>query len=218
MSKIITTSDGSHTIYVPELNEHYHSIHGAVQESNFIFINSGYDKCEASPLRIFEAGFGTGLNALLTALKCNNENRQVYYTSIEKFPLEENIVRALNHHSFAGESGKELFEQIHSSSWDEWVKISKNFNLRKIQGDLLNCPLTGKYDLIYFDAFGPDKQPEMWTVDVFSAIASMTEKNGILVTYSAKGEVKRNLKASGFEVTLLPGPPGKRQIIRAVKI
>ena len=218
MNRLIITSDGSHTIYVPELNEHYHSIHGAVQESSFIFISSGYDKCEANPLRIFEVGFGTGLNALLTALRCQQGTREVYYTSIEKYPLDDNIIGSLNHHSFGGEAGKELSCLIHEAPWDEWVNISTNFNLRKIMGDLTTGPIFGKYDLIYFDAFGPDKQPEMWTTEVFSFIASMTEENGILVTYSAKGEVKRKLKTSGFEVTLLPGPPGKRQIIRAVKI
>ena len=109
MNQIITTSDGSHTIYVPELNEHYHSIHGAVQESNFIFINNGFDSCKADPVNIFEVGFGTGLNALLTALKSHPGNREVNYTSIEKYPLDETIIRSLNHHVFAGEAGKEIF-------------------------------------------------------------------------------------------------------------
>jgi tRNA U34 5-methylaminomethyl-2-thiouridine-forming methyltransferase MnmC len=218
LSQLITTSDGSHTIYVPELNEHYHSIHGAVQESNFIFIRSGFDMVSANPLNIFEVGFGTGLNALLTASKTISGKRMVNYTAIEKYPLEETIVRSLNHHLFAGESGKELYNLIHSSPWEQLVSISENFNLRKIRNDITLWPPSGRYNLIYFDAFGPDKQPEMWTTEVFSSISSITEKEGILVTYSAKGEVKRNLKACGFEVALLPGPPGKRQIIRAIKI
>ena len=218
MNQIITTSDGSHTIYVPELNEHYHSIHGAVQESSFIFINNGFDTCGATPVSIFEIGFGTGLNALLTAVKSLAGEREVNYTSIEKFPVDKKTIRSLNHHLFAGETGKELYDLIHSSPWNMWVNICKNFNLRKIMGDITIDPLQGRYDLIYFDAFGPDKQPQMWTLEMFAIIASVTNKNGILVTYSAKGEVRRNLKACGFEVTLLPGPPGKRQIIRAVKI
>ena len=217
MHQLITTSDGSHTIYVPELNEHYHSIHGAVQESNFIFINTGFERCYANPLRILEVGFGTGLNALLTALKSMSGEREVFYTTIEKYPLDETILSSLNHYLFAGDSGKELSDLIHSAHWNKWVKICKNFNLRKIKGDI-DAPFDGKYDLIYFDAFGPDKQPEMWTTEVFASVAAVTEKGGALVTYSAKGEVKRKLKACGFEVTLLPGPPGKRQIIRAVKI
>jgi tRNA U34 5-methylaminomethyl-2-thiouridine-forming methyltransferase MnmC len=217
LNQIITTSDGSHTIYVPELNEHYHSVHGAVQESNFIFINSGFNKCNADPVNIFEVGFGTGLNALLTGLKSIQENREVNYTTIEKYPLAKAVVESLNHHMFAGEEGKVLFDLIHNATWDEWITIHKNFRLKKIKGDLTTQPVSGKFNLIYFDAFGPDKQPEMWTRDVFGSIASVTEKNGILVTYSAKGEVKRNLQYCGFEVTLLPGPPGKRQIIRAIK-
>lgn len=218
MIQLKTTSDGSHTLYVPELNEHYHSIHGAVQESKIIFIAAGFDRSRADPLNIFEVGFGTGLNALLTCIKCASGKREVNYTAIEKYPVDETIVSSLNHHLYSGESGKELSDLIHSAQWDKWVSISKNFNLRKIRGDITSFPLTGKYDLIYFDAFGPDKQPEMWTINVFASIASVTVKDGALVTYSAKGEVKRILKACGFEVTLLPGPPGKRQIIRAVKI
>jgi len=216
--QLITTSDGSHTLYVPELNEHYHSIHGAVQESNIIFIGAGFERSQADPLNIFEVGFGTGLNALLTALKSASGKREVNYTTIEKYPVGETIVRSLNHHLYAGKSGKELSGLIHSAPWDRWVNICKNFNLMKINGDISDYPLAGRYELIYFDAFGPDKQPEMWTPAVFASIASVTEKGGALVTYSAKGEVKRNLKACGFEVTLLLGPPGKRQIIRAVKI
>ena len=218
MKKLIITSDGSHTIYVPELNEHYHSIHGAVQESNFIYINAGFEKCMADPVNIFEVGFGTGLNALLTALKSIQGKREVNYTSIEKFPVDETTAGSLNHHIFAGKGGKEISDKINSAQWDKWERITKNFNLLKIKGDITNFKINGKYNLIYFDAFSPDKQPEIWTHEVFESIAAVTEKNGIFVTYSAKGQVKRNLRACGFEVNLLPGPPGKRQIIRAVKI
>jgi tRNA U34 5-methylaminomethyl-2-thiouridine-forming methyltransferase MnmC len=218
LNQIIKTSDGSDTIFVPELNEHYHSIHGAVQESTFIFIKNGFDFCTADPLRIFEIGFGTGLNALLTAIECCKGNREVNYTSIERYPVDKAIVSSLNHSDFAGDSGKGIFNLIHSSPWNRKVNICRNFNLIKIKADLITEPLSGIYDLIYFDAFGPDKQPEMWTKEIFEKIARATLKNGVFVTYSAKGEVKRNLKACGFEVSLLPGPPGKRQIIRAVKI
>jgi tRNA U34 5-methylaminomethyl-2-thiouridine-forming methyltransferase MnmC len=202
---------------VPELDEHYHSVHGAVQESDFIFIKSGFDTSIADPLNIFEVGFGTGLNALLTASRSMAGTREVNYTTIEKYPLGEAVSESLNYPRFAGEGGKELYELIHRSPWEKWITVCKNFNLRKINGDLTKQRVKGNFDLIYFDAFGPDKQPEMWTKDVFASIASGTNKNGILVTYSAKGEVKRNLQYCGFEVTLLPGPPGKRQIIRAIK-
>ena len=218
MNHIIKTSDGSHTIFVPELNEHYHSIHGAIQESTFIFLNNGFDFCKADPLNIFEVGFGTGLNALLTALKSIGGIREVNYTSIEKYPISQKIIGALNHSHFTGEKGKEIYNLIHSSPWNIRNNICKNFNLTKIAGDFTTTPLSGKYDLIYFDAFGPDKQPEMWTREMFAGIATVTSKDGVFMTYSAKGEVKRNLRTCGFDVELLPGPRGKRQIIRGIKI
>jgi tRNA U34 5-methylaminomethyl-2-thiouridine-forming methyltransferase MnmC len=168
-------------------------------------------------MNIFEVGFGTGLNSLLTALKSKNGKKHINYTSIEKYPLEKDIISLLNHHHFAGEDGKELFDRIHSTPWNTQTKICNNFNLMKIHGDITAEPISGMYDLIYFDAFGPDKQPEMWTPEIFSRIAAVTGKGGVFVTYSSKGEVKRNLKACGFNVELLPGPPGKRQIIRAIK-
>jgi tRNA U34 5-methylaminomethyl-2-thiouridine-forming methyltransferase MnmC len=218
LNKIIQTTDGSHTIYVPELDEHYHSVHGAVQESQFIFINNGFEYCKADPVSILEIGFGTGLNVLLTAMRNLSDTREVNFTSIEKYPLDKNTVNSLNHHEFAGEQGKEIFRLIHSSPWEQKNTIISNFNLTKLRSDLTVTKPEGLYDLIYFDAFGPDKQPEMWTSDIFESISCVTKKDGILVTYSAKGAVKRSLKACGFEVSLLPGPPGKRQMIRAVKI
>jgi tRNA U34 5-methylaminomethyl-2-thiouridine-forming methyltransferase MnmC len=218
MNELTVTSDGSHTIYVRELDEHYHSVHGAVQESSHIFIRNGFEVCKADPISIFEVGFGTGLNALLTAVICSSENREVNYTAIEKYPLDNITIMSLNHHHFAGEMGKEIFNMIHSAPWNISTKICKNFNLKKIESDLTKEQVQGRYDLIFFDAFGPDKQPEMWTREIFERISYVTNKNGIFVTYSAKGYVKRNLKACGFDVILLPGPPGKRQMIRAVKI
>jgi len=217
LNQIIITSDGSHTIYVPEIDEHYHSVHGAVQESNHIFIKNGFEICKADPLNIFEVGFGTGLNVLLTALKCMSGNKEVNYTSIEKYPLDERIIRSLNYSDYAGENAREIFQVIHTVPWNVRVNICKNFYLKKIEADFTADPISGKFDLIYFDAFGPDKQPEMWTKEIFELLASVTKKNGILVTYSAKGEVKRTLIACGFDVTLLPGPPGKKQMISAVK-
>jgi len=215
--RIVTTSDGSHTIFAPEINEHYHSIHGAVQESEYIFIRNGFDFCKSDPVNIFEAGFGTGLNALLTAVKSINGQRKVFYTSIEKFPLDDNITGLLNHYLYAGKDGRKIFDLIHSAHWGVMSNICNNFSLRKIKGDIISDHLTGCYDLIYFDAFGPDKQPEMWSRNVFTKISAITNKNGILVTYSVKGDVKRNLKSCGFDVQILPGPPGKRHILKAIK-
>jgi tRNA U34 5-methylaminomethyl-2-thiouridine-forming methyltransferase MnmC len=217
MTELILTSDGSHTLFVPELDEHYHSVHGAVQESNHVFISNGYNYCKADPLRVFEVGFGTGLNALLTAFRSFNNKRKVIYTTIEKHPLNSGIINSLNYQSFAGNNGKELFNAIHAAPWDKFSIIHDFFELKKINGDLMSDPLTGSFNLIYFDAFGPDKQPGIWSRDVFKKIAGITEKGGLLTTYSAKGEIKRILTENDFIVELLPGPPGKRQMIRAFK-
>ena len=217
MRELIITADGSHTLYVPEMDEHYHSINGAVQESLLIFIKYGFDTCTANPLNILEIGFGAGLNAFLTAMKSLEGNRRVHYTTVEKYPLPENITDSMNYHTYAGKGTREMFRLIHSSPWNSDVRICNNFTIRKIESDITICIPEGTYDLIYFDAFGPDKQPEMWSEDVFKRIAALTRENGIFVTYSAKGQVKRNLRGCGFNVSLLPGPPGKRQIIRADK-
>jgi len=218
VKSIITTGDGSHTIYVPELNEHYHSVHGAVQESEHIFIKNGYRAFSGEKIRIFEVGFGTGLNCLLTASECLRDKRDVTYTTIEKFPLGENTLESLNHFRYLDMDYEESLRQVYKAAWNKPVRIFTNLLLHKIEGDLTADDINGEYDLIYFDAFGPDKQPEMWTRDIFRKISLLTASNGIFVTYSAKGEVKRNLRNFGFRVELLPGPPGKREMIRAVKI
>jgi tRNA U34 5-methylaminomethyl-2-thiouridine-forming methyltransferase MnmC len=218
MPEIRKTADGSHTIYVPELDEHYHSVHGAIQESEFIFIGCGLNFSKKSPIRIFEAGFGTGLNALLTCIYASANEREILYTSIEKYPLSDDIIDSLNYKDLSLKDCGKLFKQMHSCEWNIQRKITNHFTLLKINGDLITDDIPGIYDLIYFDAFGPDKQPEMWTDEIFRKISDMTERTGILVTYSVKGKVKRTLKKYGFDVNLLPGPPGKRQILRAVKI
>ena len=150
MNQLITTSDGSHTIFVPELNEHYHSVHGAVQESEFIFIKAGYDFCTSNPMAIFEVGFGTGLNALLTAVKSCGGEREINYTSIEKYPVDKDLVSTINHHLYAGKAGKEIYDSIHSSPWNSWVNICKNFNLRKISGDIITDPVPGKLFIVIY--------------------------------------------------------------------
>ena len=215
---ITLTGDGSHTLFVPELNEHYHSVHGAIQESEFIFIKSGLDYFRSTHLRIFEVGFGTGLNALLTCIRAIARKREIYYESIEKNPLPRYLTDSLNYKDLVGTENGRIFEQLHSCDWNVTCRITNNFTLLKIKGDLITSEIFGVFDLVYFDAFGPDKQPEMWSDNVFEKISGITARNGVLVTYSAKGTVQRALKKHGFEVSLLPGPPGKRQIIRAIKI
>lgn len=219
MIELVCTGDGSHTIFVPDIEEHYHSVHGAVQESEYIFVRNGFNFCKKNnPVNIFEAGFGTGLNALLTAVRAVKENRIVHYLSIEKYPLPEKIIRSLNYKEFIPEEYGFLFEKIQSAAWNISQKITSGFTLKKIKDDLLNFKLKGLFDLIYFDAFAPDKQPEMWTPEILGKMSDHLAPEGILVTYSAKGEVKRNLKRCGLEVELLSGPPGKRQFIQAKKI
>jgi len=217
MVRIIRTEDGSDTLYVPELDEHYHSVHGAIQESEHIFIGAGFDFTKADPVRILEIGFGTGLNTLLTCIYSEKAKRKVYYTSIEKYPLQPDVTASLNYAGILKGDSKTLFNKIHRCRWNSFEQITDGFMLRLIEADLVSLEIDGTYDLVYFDAFGPDKQPEMWSDDIFERIGSAVCSNGILVTYSVKGSVQRSLKRSGFNVTLLPGPPGKRQILRAVK-
>lgn len=218
MTKLVITGDGSHTLFVPELNEHYHSINGAIRESMHVFINNGFAFSEANPLHILEIGFGTGLNALLTAIESSAGIRKVYYSSLEKYPLDRALTEKLNYSGFCGDQARDIFKKIHISEWDKETVISENFIFKKTQSDFTADPINGSFDLIYFDAFGPDKQPEMWTSAIFSKLTAVIRQGGIFVTYSAKGDVKRNLRANGFKVTLLPGPPGKRHMIRAVKL
>ncbi|NSW95642.1 MAG: tRNA (5-methylaminomethyl-2-thiouridine)(34)-methyltransferase MnmD [Bacteroidales bacterium] len=211
------TEDGSHTIYIPALDEHYHSIHGAIRESGLVYIDYGYKSCVTNPVRIFEAGFGTGLNALLTAIESIRDERRIFYTSMEKYPLPDEITGILNYGELTAPYGAELYKAIHNAKWNVPEKITQNFTLAKIKGDIISDPIAGEYDLVYFDAFGPDKQSDIWNMNVFEKISRATVRNGILVTYSAKGEVKRNLRSCGFKVNLLPGPPGKRHVIKAIK-
>jgi len=217
MAEITITEDGSHTIYVPELDEHYHSVHGAIQESMHIFIRNGFENFEKDRINILEIGFGTGLNAYLTALSNKALCKNVHYTSIEKFPLPDGITERLNYNSLIPGADPALFRLLHSSSWNTDIRIDTNFVIHKIKADLTEYFPEGIFDLVYFDAFGPDKQPEMWKSEIFAKIAEHTSGDAVLMTYSAKGDVKRKLRSNGFKVKLLPGPPGKRHIIKALK-
>lgn len=218
ITKLITTSDGSHTLYVPGLDEHYHSRFGAMSESEHIFINAGIAALSADNVSILEIGFGTGLNALLTALFAERHSIHAEYTALEKEPVDEALVTRLNYGTLVGEHGPELFRAIHSAPWDSPTVITEWFTLEKKLTDLTLEAPSGTFELVYFDAFGPDKQPDMWTPGVMEKIASVTRSGSVFVTYSAKGNLKRMLRSLGFEVTHLPGPPGKRVFTRAVRI
>jgi tRNA U34 5-methylaminomethyl-2-thiouridine-forming methyltransferase MnmC len=215
--QIMVTGDGSHTLWLPEMEEYYHSHFGALTESEHIFINAGLRYCKEDNLRILEIGFGTGLNALLTAIEAGETKKTIYYYSIEKYPLDPEIIASLNYSELKGKTGAALFRLIHSAPWNTRVAVSDFFTLEKVKGDLITDALPGDFDLVYFDAFGPDKQPEMWSDGIFSKIAFASHQGTVFVTYSAKGNLKRSLRANGFDVEHLPGPPGKRCITRAIK-
>ena len=217
--KIIATEDGSSSLYLKELDETYHSIHGAIQESNHVFIEAGLNywvsnNPSATTVHILEFGFGTGLNAMLTSLNINDGLKAAYH-SLEKYPISKKISSTLNYGEVLHNS--ELFIKIHNSKWDEDEKITPDFTLKKIEVDFRNYPTETHYDIIYFDAFSPSKQPKLWTREIFEECYLLLNKGGVLVTYSAKGQLKRDLKSVGFMVESLPGPPGKFEITRATK-
>lgn len=216
--EIKITEDGSHTIYIPELNEHYHSTHGAIQEAIHVYISAGLNFSEKNPIRILEIGFGTGLNAYLTLVEAENNKRSIVYHSLERYPVDEEHLTVLNYPEQIDFGNKELFRKLHQVDWNKTSEISANFELKKINGDLKTIDFKDKYDLIYFDAFAPDIQPDLWTEEIFKKLYGCTNSNAILVTYCSKGIVKRALRASGFEIKRLAGPPGKHHILRATRI
>lgn len=214
---IILTEDGSHTIFVPEMGEHYHSVHGAVMESRHIFIGHGMKKVQTDPLSILEIGFGTGLNAFLTVLESNRLSRRVRYESWEAFPLSEAEYGMLNYPALVG-AGDDLFSRLHQLPWGYEQSVTPLFQLKKVHGDIGKFNSDKRFDLVYFDAFGPDFQPELWETRIFRMIEETMKENSRLVTYSAKGQVRRNLKEAGFVIEKAPGPPGKREITIALKV
>jgi tRNA U34 5-methylaminomethyl-2-thiouridine-forming methyltransferase MnmC len=214
--ELITTKDGSHSLYRPDLDEQYHSVFGAIQESMHIFIANGFEGLQKKHVQVFEVGFGTGLNVLLTYIKSTREEKKVKYYSIEKFPVELEIVSQLNYPSILSPGSPELFSRIHNSDWDTDIQFGQ-FTLHKIHADLLEYSIPPGNDLVYFDAFSPDKETGLWSERIFSEIFDSMNTGGIFVTYSAKGEVRRRLLSVGFKVEKLPGPPGKKHILRAIK-
>ena len=217
--KLVKTEDGSDTLFVPALDEHYHSIHGAVQESMHIFIHAGLHQCDKSYLNIFEVGFGTGLNAYLTILESIKTKQTIRYFTIEKFPLQSEIWSALNYPAIVTDGEPELFRMIHEAKWNEEVKINDHFSIFKLSYDLLDIDFSifPLFDLIYFDAFSPEKQPALWETSIFIKLENRCAMFAKLVTYCAKGAVRRSLKEAGFTPERIPGPPGKREMLRGTK-
>lgn len=216
--KIVITNDGSQTLYVPGLNEHYHSIHGAITESLHVFVHAGFREVDKDVVNVFEMGFGTGLNACLTCHEAMQNNKRVVYHAVEKYPLGKPEHEKLNYFSRVDPPLQKLFLKMHQAPWEEEVAITPSFRLQKIEADILSFNKTGPgYDMVYFDAFAPDVQPGLWEPHVFIKIYSMMLPGGVLSTYSSKGTVKRALAEAGFDVEKIPGPPGKREMIRAKK-
>lgn len=211
------TADGSHTLFIPEMDEHYHSVNGAVQESRHVFIEAGLHQLQKKEINVFEIGFGTGLNALLTLLDSDMNGLSVRYYSMERYPLPVELVKSLNYGELVCAEQKDLFLTLHAVPWDTPVQITDHFTLCKIQGDSNLLDFPDSVDLVYFDAFAPDKQPEMWNQEVFGKLYTTMNKGGVLTTYCAKGVVRRMMKEAGFSVERIPGPPGKREMLRAIK-
>jgi len=216
------TGDGSQSIYLPACGEHYHSCHGALRESRQVFIANGYEAALANgrqALRVLEVGFGSGLNALLTWERSYHTAVQVTYTAVEAFPLPLAVAEELNHaQALASAGAGKVFLALHRCPWGVRVRLDEHFSLHKVHARIEDLVTADEYELIYFDAFSPAVQPELWTRTLFEKLYRLLCGGGVLVTYCAKGEVKRNLKAAGFVLESLPGPPGKREVTRARRL
>ena len=221
--KIIKTGDGSNTIFLEDINETYHSRHGAVQESKHVFIKNGFrflvSTYPRKTIKIFEMGLGTGLNAILTALEAKKFRQSVEYTGIESFPLSNETIEKLNYKVILSDLENENFlTKMHDSEHEQFVTIHSFFKFRMIRSTLQTYnPKAEKFDLVYFDAFAPNKQPEIWHKDVLEKVFNLMNRRSVFVTYSAQGQVKRDLKNIGFTLHTLQGPPGKKEMIRGIK-
>ncbi|HVM87540.1 MAG TPA: tRNA (5-methylaminomethyl-2-thiouridine)(34)-methyltransferase MnmD [Puia sp.] len=219
--KIIITGDGSHSIEMEGTNDIYHSRHGAIRESLHVFINSGLKSIldEYETLHIFEMGFGTGLNALLTFIEAEKNSQKIFYETIELFPLEKELSFLLNYcEELQPQNLKKIFDTMHTCEWGKQIELSASFYFKKNHSNLTDHLFSSSFNLIYYDAFAPNTQPELWTKEIFLKLFNALTVNGVLVTYCSKGEVRRNMQAAGFAVEKLPGPKGKREILRAVKM
>jgi len=218
MLQIIQTTDGSHSLYSEEYGSSYHSKHGAVQESLHVFIEHGlrYKAVTLREISILEMGFGTGLNAWLALLEAESLGLKINYTTVEAHPLPLDFALQLNYpDQLPSPNGKVFFEQIHAAPWGEWVAMAPHFSLKKMEGKLEELDLPPGFDLIFYDAFGPETQPALWDETMMQRMAAVLNTNGVLVTFCAKGAFRRALKAAGLVVEVLKGPVGKREMTRA---
>jgi tRNA U34 5-methylaminomethyl-2-thiouridine-forming methyltransferase MnmC len=216
--EIFQTLDGSTTIHLPEWNESYHSKHGAIQEAYHVFISNGLSLFQNKPISILEIGFGTGLNTFITFLEASKTTQIIDYVGVEAYPVSPEEVLQMNYVSELNAlQHKAIFEKMHDSEWEEKIEISENFNLTKRNQFFKDITDKNAFDLIYFDAFGYRVQPELWSTEIFKIMYDSLNSEGILVTYAARGVVKRSMIEVGFTVEKLPGPPGKREMFRATK-
>lgn len=223
---IIITGDGSKTIHIPEWDEQYHSKHGAIQEARHVFLQMGfhhyvsqesYDTTQT--VAILEMGFGTGLNALLTLFEAQKIQAVIQYTGVEAYPISEEEVSAMEYTSLLDEVDvQEIYTKLHAVSWESQHEITSAFQLLKRKQRFEDIVDQDQFDIIYFDAFGARVQPGLWGEDIFLKMYVALRKGGVLVTYAAKGSVRRAMQAVGFEIERLPGPPGKREMLRATKL
>jgi tRNA U34 5-methylaminomethyl-2-thiouridine-forming methyltransferase MnmC len=221
MQKFIQlTEDGSHTIGIPDLGVTYHSIHGAIAESVHVFMEAGLDYLlkeeNLTELNILEMGFGTGLNVLLSLQWNRKNNIPIHYTTIESDPLNPDEYSILNYGNFL-QLGQEL-QVLHKAAWEQPIKINDRFNFEKVRVDLREFETIEKFHCVFFDAFSPNQQPELWTSEIFKKIYNMLLPSGILVTYCSKSIVRRALQEAGFQVSKIPGPRGKREMVRAIRL
>jgi tRNA U34 5-methylaminomethyl-2-thiouridine-forming methyltransferase MnmC len=220
--KIIITEDGSHSLYHEGLKETYHSFHGALQESIHVFIEKGlrFWRTKAGlpkEVNIFEVGFGTGLNALLAAQFAIENEVRINFTSVEPFPLDLDIINQLNYVQLINQDKlKTVFEELHNAEWGIAVEINPFFSIHKVENKLEDFQTDQRFDVLFFDAFAPSKQAELWTVELLLKCYNLLKDGGVFTTYSAKGQLKRDLKSVGFELETLPGPPGKKEMVRGV--
>lgn len=216
--EIIHTSDGSTTIHIKEWDECYHSKHGAIQEAKHVFIKNGLALFPNQKVSILEIGFGTGLNAFITYLEAKRLGQTIDYVGVEAFPISEEELKSMNYTEELDALGSEaIFYKMHALNWQEKKDLSANFSLTKRKQFFEEIEDIDKFDLIYFDAFGYRVQPELWTLLIFEKMFNALKNNSVLVTYAARGVIKRNMIEAGFTVEKLAGPPGKREMFRARK-
>lgn len=215
---LVRTGDGSDTLYSAQLDESYHSRNGAIQESMHVFVQAGLRHRKLDSLRIFEVGFGTGLNALLAWREAEERNQRIFYETIEAFPLPASVYERLSFNMDTDSLVSDALLQLHQCEWGTLIKLTPSFSICKHHASFTTFLFDQPFDVIFYDAFSPDKQPELWTENLFNRVYDALNPGGVLVTYCAKGEVRRAMQRAGFQTERLPGPPGKREMLRGTRV